>query len=208
MFRKSICLSALLALGMVGSSIAQNLTDAAQAQVGTSSDSSSRKVACHGPQLIHSVPSDLVADDSHEHPNAIAGNPGAVPNVISVPNFSRSFTVNGVTFPYTMVGNDPSLGHITTIPTKIQAVSLRLLNADGTVFDTVDAGEFVQPTLNSPNFQRFKYEHDATSGIPAEPTQFSDAVQRAEFFSSMDPNWHTELAPWWWTASRSRCRNL
>jgi hypothetical protein len=94
-----------------------------------------------------------------------------------------------------MVGNDPSLGHITTIPTKIQAVSLQLLNADGTVFDTVDAGEFVQPTLNSPNFQRFKYEHDATSGIPAESTQFSDAVQRAEFFSSMDPNWHTELAP-------------
>ena len=35
MFRKSICLSALLALGMVGSSFAQNLTDAAQAQVGT-----------------------------------------------------------------------------------------------------------------------------------------------------------------------------
>jgi hypothetical protein len=195
MFRKSICLSALLALGMVGSSIAQNLTDAAQAQVGTSSDSSTGAARAMDPQLIHSVPSDLVADEATNTPNAIAGNPGAVPNVISVPNFSRSFTVNGVTFPYTMVGNDPSLGHITTIPTKIQAVSLRLLNADGTVFDTVDAGEFVQPTLNSPNFQRFKYEHDATSGIPAEPTQFSDAVQRAEFFSSMDPNWHTELAP-------------
>ena len=41
MVRKSICLSALLALGMVGSSFAQNLSDAAQAQVGTSSDSSS-----------------------------------------------------------------------------------------------------------------------------------------------------------------------
>ena len=94
-----------------------------------------------------------------------------------------------------MVGNDPSLGHITTIPTKIVAVSLRLLNADGTLFDTVDATPFVVPTLNSPEFQRFKYEHDATSGIPAESTQFSDAVQRAEFFSSMAPNWHTELAP-------------
>ena len=108
-----------------------------------------------------------------------------------------------------MVGNDPSLGHITTIPTKIVAVSLRLLNADGTLFDTVDATPFVVPTLNSPEFQRFKYEHDATAGIPAESTQFSDAVQRAEFASSMDPNWHTELAPQWWTASdhRTEIRN-
>ncbi len=31
--------------------------------------------------------------------------------------------------------------------------------------------------------------------FPAESTQFSDAIQRAEFASSMEPNWHTELAP-------------
>jgi hypothetical protein len=195
MFRKLICLSALLALGMVGSSFAQNLSDAAQAQVGFSSNSSSGEIHSITPQMIHSVPSELVADDSTNGPNAIAGNPGGVPNVISVPNFSRSFTVGGKTFPYTMVGNDPSLGHVTTIPTKIVAVSLRLLNADGTLFDTVDAGEFVQPALNSPNFQRFKYEHDGSFGIPGEPTQFSDAIQRAEFASSMQPNWHTELNP-------------
>ncbi|HEY5027817.1 MAG TPA: hypothetical protein VIK39_05365 [Candidatus Angelobacter sp.] len=195
MVRKSICLSALLAFGMVGSSFAQNLSDAAQAQVGTSSDSSTGVAHAIAPQLIHSVPSELVADDSTNGPSSIAGNPGAVPNVISVPNFTRSFTVNGVTFPYTMVGNDPSLGHRTTVPTKIVAVSLQLLNADGTNFALVDAGEFVQPALNSPNFQKFKYEHDGSSGIPGEPTQFSDAIQRAEFFSTMDPNWHTELNP-------------
>jgi hypothetical protein len=195
MVKKSICLSALLALGMVGSSFAQNLTDAAQAQVGTSSDSSTGAIHGISPQMIHSVSSELVADDSTNGPNSIAGNPGAVPNVISIPNFTRSFSFGGKTFPYTMVGNDPSLGHVTTIPTKLVAVSLRLLNADGTVFDTVDAGEFVQPALNSPNFQRFKYEHDGSAGIPGEPTQFSDAIQRAEFASSMRPNWHTELSP-------------
>lgn len=195
MFRKLSCLGALLALGMVGSSFAQDLTDTAQAQVGTNPDASNSAAQPIQPQLIHNVPSQLIADDSTNGPNSIAGNPGAVANVISVANFSRSFTVNGVTFPYTMLGNDPSLGHITTVPTKIVAVSLKLLNADGTVFDTVDAGEFVQPVLNSPNFQRFKYEHDATAGIPAESTQFADAVQRAEFAGSMDPNWHTELSP-------------
>jgi hypothetical protein len=179
---------------MVGSSFAQNLSSAAQAQVGPIGSSADATHAIT-PQLINHVPSELVADDSSNGPNSIAGNPGSVANVISVPNFTRSFTVNGVTFPYTMVGNDPSLGHITTVPTKIVAVSLQLLNADGTVFDTVNATPFVVPTLNSPDFQKFKYEHDATSGIPAEPTQFSDAIQRAEFASSMDPNWHTELAP-------------
>jgi hypothetical protein len=195
MFRKSICLSALLALGMAGSSFAQNLSDAAQAQVGTSSDSSTGAIHGISPQMIHSVPSELVADDSTNGPSSIAGNPGGVPNVISIPNFTRSFSFGGKIFPYTMVGNDPSLGHVTTIPTKLVAVSLRLLNADGTVFDTVDAGEFVQPALNSPNFQRFKYEHNASAPVTGESTQFSDAIHRAEFFGSMDPNWHTELSP-------------
>src|SRR5438270_2827413 len=77
MFRKSICLSALLALGMVGSSFAQNLTDSAQAQVGFSSNSSSGDIHSITPQMIHSVPSELVADDSTNGPNAIAGNTGA-----------------------------------------------------------------------------------------------------------------------------------
>lgn len=192
--RFSLCLFALLTFGMAGGSFAQNLTDAARVQVGANSDASTGSAHAVQPQLIHSVSSELVADDSSNGPNSIAGNPGGVANVISVPNFTRSFSFNGTTFPYTMVGNDPSLGHITTVPTKIVAVSLLLLNADGTVFDTVDAGEFVQPVLNSPNFQRFKYEHDATAGIPAESAQFADAIQRAEFAGSMHPNWHTELA--------------
>ncbi|HZU34192.1 MAG TPA: hypothetical protein VFB79_23990 [Candidatus Angelobacter sp.] len=187
MVRKSVCLGMLLALGMVGSSFAQNLSNSAQAQVGPNSDSG----AVHDitPQLIHSVPSELVADDSSNGPSSIAGNPGGVAGVQSVPNFTRAFVFGGTTFPFTMLGNDPSLGHRTTVPTKIVSVSLTLLNADGTTFDVVDAGEFEQAVLNSPNFQKFKYEKSG------EPTQFADAVQRAEFFNHMDGNWHTELSP-------------
>lgn len=186
-----LSLSLFFALAVSTNSIAQSLSSTALAQVGPGA-SSAGDVQSISPQAVHTVPADLVDDaDLGNNPNAIAGNPGGVQGVISVPNFTRSFTFNGRTFPYTMVGNDPSLGHRTTVPTKIVAVSLNLLNPDGTTLAVVDAGEFELPTLNSPNFQLFKYEHDS------EPVQFADAVQRAEFFSSIPPtpNWHTQLAP-------------
>jgi hypothetical protein len=47
----------------------------------------------------------------------------------------------------------------------------------------------VQPVLNSPVFQNDTYTSSST------PTQFSDAVQRAEYWNSAKPDWHTVLAP-------------
>jgi hypothetical protein len=186
-----ISLALFFALAMSANSFAQSLSDAALAQVGPGGNSASGDAQAVSPQAIHSVPTVLVDADLGNDAGAIKGNPGGVAGVISVPNFTRSFTFNGKTFPYTMMGNDPSLGHITTVPTKIVAVSLNLLNPDGTTLAVVDAGEFENPTLQSPNFQRFKYEHST------EPVQFADAVQRAEFFSNIpsNPNWHTELTP-------------
>ena len=189
--KAALALVLLFAFCMSAPSFSQSLSDAAVAQVGHGSDSTG-PIHAFSPQAINSVSPDLVDDaDLGNDPNAIAGNPGGLAGVISVPNFTRSFSFNGQTFPYTMLGNDPSLGHITTVQTKIVAVSLNLLNPDGTTLAVVDAGEFELPTLNSPNFERFKYEHST------EPVQFADAVQRAEFFSHIppNPNWHTELAP-------------
>ncbi len=183
-----VCPALVFLLASAGSVFAQNLSDAAQNAIGI--NTTAGNVPALAPQARHAVPADLIDDDStNSGPSSIAGNPGAVPGVISVQNFSRAFTFGGTTFPFTMMGNDPSLGHRTEIPAKIIAVSLQLLNADGTVLDTVDAGEFEQPVLNSPNFQQFKYEQTG------EPVQFADAIQRAEFFSSMDKNWHTVLNP-------------
>lgn len=183
-----VCLVFVTALSLSQNAFSQSLTDAAQAIVGTGTNDTAGARSDAPPQMIHSVPTELNAD-SGSGPEAIAGNPGGVANVVSVPNFTRSFAVGGTTFPYTMLGNDPALGHITTVPTKIAVIDLNLLNADGTLFATVPAGEFVQPVLASPNFQRTKYEQTTES------VQFADAVQRAEFFSTRDPNWHTELAP-------------
>ncbi len=189
MNRKAIVLLALVCLlATAGSLFAQNINASAQAAAGV--NTTAGNVPALAPQARHAVPTDLIDDDStNSGPSSIAGNPGAVPGVVSVQNFSRSFTVGSTNFPFTMVGNDPSLGHRTEVPAKITAVSLQLLNADGTVFDTVDAGEFEQPILNSPIFQKFKYEQSG------EPVQFADAIARAELFSSMDPNWHTVLNP-------------
>ncbi|MGH9565597.1 MAG: hypothetical protein ACRD4I_06415, partial [Candidatus Angelobacter sp.] len=183
-----LSLAVVFTFALAGSAFAQQLTDAAQAQVGTSTASGA--LPGIAPQTIHSVPSDLIDEDStNSGPSSIAGNPGGVAGVISVPNFTRSFSFGGQDFPFTMIGNDPSLGHKTQVPAKIAAVSLQLLNEDGSTFAIVPAGEFEQPVLNSPNFQNFKYEKEG------EPVQFGDAVQRAEFFNSMKGNWHTELSP-------------
>src|SRR5207245_10285624 len=48
---------------------------------------------------------------------------------------------------------------------------------------------FVGSVVNSPVFQNSEY---SSSDVP---TQFSDAVQRAEFYNVMQPDWHTLLKP-------------
>jgi len=74
------------------------------------------------------------------------------------------------------------------MPTRIVTVTLKLQNADLVTTTTVSVLPFVGPTLRSPNFQDANY----TSG---NGIQFTDAVQRAEFFHYMKPSWHTELSP-------------
>src|SRR3954471_18712845 len=140
-----ISLALFFALAMSANSFAQSLSDAALAQVGPGGNSASGDAQAVSPQAIHSVPTVLVDADLGNDAGAIKGNPGGVAGVISVPNFTRAFTFYRKTFPYTMMGNDPSLGHITTVPTKIVAVSLNLLNPDGTTLAVVDAGEFENP---------------------------------------------------------------
>src|SRR4051794_24166177 len=145
MIRKSVfCLTVFFAIAMVGSGFAQSsLTDTARAAVGVNPESG--PVKSLGPQARHAVVSDLIEEDSGTSgPSSIKGNPGGLPGILSVPNFTRSFTFGGQDFPYTMMGNDPSLGHKTIVPTKFIAVSLELQNADLVTTTTVPVGEFEQ----------------------------------------------------------------
>jgi hypothetical protein len=120
--------------------------------------------------------------------SSVKGNSGGLPGIDSVPNFTRAFRSQGQIWPFTMIGNDPLLGRRTRVPARILAVSLELQNADLVSTTRVPIAPFEERVLRSPNFE----ESDYSSG---HGIQFADAIQRAEFFHSMQEDWHTELHP-------------
>jgi hypothetical protein len=125
--------------------------------------------------------------------NAAASGGGTIDGLNTVATFDGAFAAqagpsNGRLFRFTMMGNHPLAGGSTSIPASISAVSLTLLNADGSVRSTVPFAPFEGLTLDSPNFEPSNYR--SGRGI-----QFADAVQRAQFFNRMSEDWHTTLSP-------------
>ena len=135
--------------------------------------------------------------------NSSQGSPHDPLFIDSVANFSGQFNANGFDtlnniakkWDFNMVGNRPEHGGTTVINAPIIPVSIDLRNADGSprfvngIRMISDATQFVQPVLDSPVFTNANY---SSSGVP---TQFTDAVQRAEFFDNAKPDWHTLLNP-------------
>lgn len=127
-----------------------------------------------------------------------ANGPANIPGLNTVPTFTGAFNSTApsidffqssdgftTTAPFIMIGNDPLVGGTTVIPANLTAISLQLLNPDGTIFANVPFAPFEDLTEDSPNFRDAFYSTGHT--------QFADAVQRAEFFNVMAPNWHTRL---------------
>ena len=133
---------------------------------------------------------------------------GSLLGIDSLSNWSSYFYYPGVdgngfpqfTWQYTMVGhspfatgNDDENGGTTSIGAPVVPVNLDLRNFDGSprfvggkrLFS--DATQYVKPVLKSPVFSNTFY----TSSVV--PTQFTDAVQRAEFINKAGDNWHTLL---------------
>jgi hypothetical protein len=108
--------------------------------------------------------------------------------VSSIPHFTGSFALDGVNYPYTMVGSNPLAGGTTEIPTDIIPISMFF---EGYVDDNgnplvLDPKPILSRVQGSPNFRNATYQ----TGV----TQFADAVQRAEFFRSSGQDWHTLLS--------------
>jgi hypothetical protein len=121
----------------------------------------------------------------------------------SIRNFMGEFQVAGIDATgnprrewfYAMAGSSPEAGGTTSFNAPIVPVSLDLLDYDGRV--RVVNGHllhhsvqpFVGAVANSPVFQNADYTSSDS------PTQFADAVQRAEFYNQMQADWHTLLKP-------------
>jgi chitinase len=109
--------------------------------------------------------------------------------VVSVPTFTRSFTVAGKPFRYTVAGRSPEAGGTTTISTALVPLSLIF---DGYTDNSgkklvISAAPDVPKVVQSPIFQKFAFATGAT--------QYGDAVQRAEFYQEAVRNhWHTLLS--------------
>ena len=125
----------------------------------------------------------------------VGGFASGIPGIDSLTNWDGNFHTVGfgpdgrrrTTWYYNMVGNRPERGGTTTINAPVVPVSVDLLNADGSVFLHYDPKPFILSALQSPVFQSSTFSSSPT------PTQITDAVQRAEFFNTMAPDWHTLL---------------
>lgn len=144
---------------------------------------------------------------AHVQPDAVKGGQLLLAPVIkleSVPTFSGSYFAHGfdafdglqTKWLYQMVGTAPETGKTTTVSAPIIPVSLDLRNADGSprfvhghrLFS--DATQYVKRVLESPLFA------DAHYSSSQSPTQFVDAIQRAEFYNrAKNRAWHTILKP-------------
>ncbi len=178
---------------MMSSGFSQTLSQAAIQRMSdhsfaVSSSSTQRASALRmAPQALRSR-ANFRNNSSAAQSSSVRGNPGGLPGIDSVPNFTRAFRSQGQIWPFTMIGNDPLLGRRTRIPARIVAVSLELQNEDLVTTTKVPVAPFEERVLRSPNFD----ESDYSSG---DGIQYADAVQRAQFFHSMNKDWHTEIHP-------------
>ena len=153
-------------------------------------------LAASGVLPFHATPHDLTNGQAHSR--------FGIFGIDSIPNFNDQFFADGFDARgnpnrhwYTnTVGNPPQMGGTTIINSPLQPVNVELDDANGNPRFILGnplislATPFVAPTLASPVFSNSLY-----SSGPA-PTQFSDAVQRAQFFNHpMKPDWHTLLNP-------------
>jgi hypothetical protein len=136
-------------------------------------------------------------------PRALQSAVSPATGIDSVRTFTGEFQVSGFDAQgnprrrwfFTMAGGSPDSGGTTSFNASIVPVSLDLLDYDGAV-RVVDGHRlhysvrpFVNAVVNSPLFQKSDYTSSDT------PTQFADAVQRAEFYNQMQTDWHTLLKP-------------
>src|SRR5437879_52514 len=137
------------------------------------------------------------------HQNGQAHARFGVFGIDSLVNFNGHYFVDGFdsegnhnrNWYFNTVGNPPQLGGTTLINAPVVPVSVDLRDANGNSRSVnghplfSDVAPFVAPTIASPVLQGSTY---SSSSVPRE---FTDAVQRAEYFNKAKSDWHTLLVP-------------
>jgi probable HAF family extracellular repeat protein len=102
-------------------------------------------------------------------------------DLATIPHWSDTFTYQGLTYKYTMVGTNPKHGSATTtIPTVL--IPIRFTFEDGTVVDANndDFGRRnIDSIISSPIFQPTNF---TVGDVNVGNTQYGDAFQRANFW--------------------------
>lgn len=115
----------------------------------------------------------------------------ASPRFRSLPHFSSSFTVAGVSYPYTMLGYAPASGETAHLRSVIVPLDMHFVyfGQNGDVSLDFRPGAAVKNILDSPIYQ------DAP--FPNGFGQFGDQLQRATFWNNMDAQrkWHVRMSP-------------
>jgi hypothetical protein len=108
-------------------------------------------------------------------------------DAVSVPTWTGSFTTDGTTYPFTMVGTDPSAGSATThVPVQIIPLSLDFAGSGCVLTDPAITADLESSPLFAP------------TALPAGGTQYLDAYQRSNFWSTVStasPKYHLLLDP-------------
>jgi hypothetical protein len=103
----------------------------------------------------------------------------------SFPHFTSSFKVNGVTYPFTMVGRPPKSGLTTRVRPVIVPLRMNFIFfSQPASFDPAPA---VENIVKSPMFENARF--------PNGVGQFGDMLQRATFWNKMDAQhqWHVQF---------------
>jgi hypothetical protein len=163
---------------------------AVHAFTGTSSDSGSGALVPPGADM--SGCSNRAVSSNFREPQ-FDGTPPVLPlqqlpaDAVSVPTWSGSFTTDGTTYPFTMVGTDPAAGSITThVPVEIIPLSLHFPGSGCVLADDNMAANLEASPLFAP------------TALASGDTQWLDNYQRSNFWSTVStvsPDYHLLLDP-------------
>jgi hypothetical protein len=140
---------------------------------------------------LNSTPKHMATNRLSATTNAAAQ--AGSPRIVSLPNFTGSFSYGGQGYSYTMAGRAPGANQTTVIPTTYLPLSLyfdEFVDQNGNNI-TIDATTVTKEITRSPLFENAEY---ATG-----TTQFVDAQMRAEFWPQLrngrNDNFHVLVSP-------------